>query len=652
MRESNVSFPSQNRACVCISSALYDRRAIDAPAPSLPLVNSLTHLSYLTATSPRIREILAVDGGLERLVRILKACVTGGPVTVDEPLSKLKGKSPASGKAARRSPFKAFAEYAPTIDLSQFGEHSMDVDSAALSTTATPSSSSRAQQLLFTYTLAFQCVVNIGVRGSETIRTRVVEAGALDVVVTVLEHYLKDMHKRKVEAEAKAKDSIRQATAQVPALTRPRARVLESSRFTTLSASLSDSASAAATVVPPARMSTPDTVVSMDEGDTGSSSGHDDELVAYNSQRTTRCRACETKQAHHHGEELIEFSTDQQQNESEQVNAAAVDAGIARQQLSPSGLDEPFQFRDEDVLLSLQLLAYLSKYPHVRTVFHSPSLSTMAGNQDAAGKAVNVFSLVEQFTHRPSTLDTHTPRHSNEVQYWAGVIMRNACRKDESRGGIRQCANTECGLWERYAREFAKCRRCRKAKYCSKTCQSTAWSKGHRYWCAKAAPKESSTGVAAGAAGSSEALRHDDSTLRDRMQIDDSSVTGASTSSRRDLRRRDSRSGTASGRTSRSSGAAEEEEDDDDELHVPAAPSASSAFARVSPAGGRRQSLGPAPPTVVGDRRRIGGLDTLADMNGVAVGMALGMDEAQVAQDMMNGNEVVFGGGEGNDVVM
>ena len=66
-------------------------------------------------------------------------------------------------------------------------------------------------------------------------------------------------------------------------------------------------------------------------------------------------------------------------------------------------------------------------------------------------------------------------------------IMRNACRKDDSRGGIRQCANSRnfflsfffywcwrqtpsrflviCGKWESYPQEFAKCRRCRKAKY-------------------------------------------------------------------------------------------------------------------------------------------------------------------------------------------
>lgn len=71
----------------------------------------------------------------------------------------------------------------------------------------------------------------------------------------------------------------------------------------------------------------------------------------------------------------------------------------------------------------------------------------------------------------------------SEIQHWAGVVMRNACRKDESRGGIRQCANVQCGKWETFPREFAKCRRCRKAKYCGKECQSRAWSEGHRFWC-------------------------------------------------------------------------------------------------------------------------------------------------------------------------
>jgi hypothetical protein len=93
--------------------------------------------------------------------------------------------------------------------------------------------------------------------------------------------------------------------------------------------------------------------------------------------------------------------------------------------------------REEDILLSLQLLAYLSKYPHIRNTFHNDHRH-------------NVFSVVEKFTHRI---------HPQTIIYWAGVIMRNACRKDESQGGIRQCAYMHCGKWERYPREFAKCRR-------------------------------------------------------------------------------------------------------------------------------------------------------------------------------------------------
>lgn len=164
-------------------------------------------------------------------------------------------------------------------------------------------------------------------------------------------------------------------------------------------------------------------------------------------------------------------------------------------------------YRDEDVLLSLQLLAYLSKYPHVRQAFYKPRSTfhpasvnlphARSGQQSAAGPSTvrnssipakeshgffrafssaasrgkgkasssshspaahlapssnrhtNVFSLVERFTFRPSSTETDLPnpppKLPPEIQYWAGVIMRNACRKDESRGGIRQCANSKFG---------------------------------------------------------------------------------------------------------------------------------------------------------------------------------------------------------------
>jgi len=158
--------------------------------------------------------------------------------------------------------------------------------------------------------------------------------------------------------------------------------------------------------------------------------------------------------------------------------------------------------RDEDVLSALQLLAYLSKYPHVRQAFYQPRTSfhpataalkpqgtqqpttptagpsrgkesatnsgllrafaSRNGKEKAAPstapsapapvtaptppRQTNVFSLVERFTFRPSSheydLPNPPPTLPPEIQYWAGVIMRNACRKDDSRGGIRQCANS------------------------------------------------------------------------------------------------------------------------------------------------------------------------------------------------------------------
>jgi hypothetical protein len=57
------------------------------------------------------------------------------------------------------------------------------------------------------------------------------------------------------------------------------------------------------------------------------------------------------------------------------------------------------------------------------------------------------MSLVEWFMFKPSSTETDLPnpppRLPSEIQYWAGVIMRNACRKDDSRGGIRQCATSK-----------------------------------------------------------------------------------------------------------------------------------------------------------------------------------------------------------------
>ncbi|KIH90877.1 mynd domain containing protein [Sporothrix brasiliensis 5110] len=197
--------------------------------------------------------------------------------------------------------------------------------------------------------------------------------------------------------------------------------------------------------------------------------------------------------------------------------------------------------REEDVLMSLQLLAYVSKYCNLRSYFQkshlvprlkigrelqlldgddlsgsdsmgsgatvvkmedgdlendstgiSGSIGALSNNSTATTGSddgaedeeeeyllpndLNIFPLVEKFTVR---------YHSTDMQYWAGVVMRNLCRKDESRGGIRQCAYYQCGKWEKFTRQFAKCRRCRRTKYCSKECQKSAWA-FHRHWCVAA----------------------------------------------------------------------------------------------------------------------------------------------------------------------
>lgn len=95
-------------------------------------------------------------------------------------------------------------------------------------------------------------------------------------------------------------------------------------------------------------------------------------------------------------------------------------------------------------------------------------------------KKVNLFPMVEKFTFLSGT----------DMYYWSGVIMRNSCRRNEFRGGVRQCGNLECGQWEKYPREFLKCRRCKRTKYCSRECQMRAWH-CHRNWCI---PSNSSSG--------------------------------------------------------------------------------------------------------------------------------------------------------------
>ncbi|KAH8094463.1 hypothetical protein BXZ70DRAFT_358643 [Cristinia sonorae] len=777
MRESNFAFPAQNRACVCITSQLYDRRALDTNSP-LPLFNSLTHLTYLTSTSPRIREIMTMDGGLERLVRILHDfCICPPP---PENPAVFYGLQP---------PTLSPAKVIPTLNPKSYDKH------AALR-----------------FSLAFQCVVNIGVRGSEPIRSRVVQAGTLDVVGCILEAWLagkgfavgpgasasgqpretreQRMARRQALSEARQRDQAAQlaralqrqiATDRIrperveagaqeddsmeveqptPEAQQPSSRDTDdTSAETSVNATPVVSGTPTGTVMVPSRDRS-GTIIARPIWDpastAGPSTGHHRRPHRSNTARlavpppssggASTANSTDTSRPETETEDDgdIEMDQDDSIRESDAAvsgastpergntspDSAATIRGVGRRRSrravgivsdtgtpdaggsrdmntdahiiindqavavdgdggiedgivpleanddfamgappgAPGAIDGPpavivadahatagertpragpinlpgtipmpqagparlagagiegtpgvpptrvtgrnltvtpqtvgagagglpvpprhhhhhhhhhdadsGPYRDEDVLLALQLLAYLSKYPHVRQAFYKPrvtfhpasaqqtpsdvrytpgarpsgaassSATSGAGSSGthssqttpnakepnaflkafatatgrgkekasapapemsassstatitaptppAAARMTNVFSLVERFTFRPSSSEMDSPNPPptlpHEIQHWAGVIMRNACRKDEGRGGIRQCANMMCGKWESFPREFAKCRRCRKAKYCGKECQSTAWSEGHRFWCSAKDPDE------------------------------------------------------------------------------------------------------------------------------------------------------------------
>lgn len=139
----------------CIFPDFMQFAALDTTSP-LPLFNSLTHLTYLTSTSPRIREIMTMDGGLERLVKILhEFCMCPPP---PENPAILYGLMPPNARMPK---------LVPTLNPHSFDKHAA-----------------------YRFSLAFQCIVNIGVRGNEPIRSRVVQAGTLEVVGCILEAWL------------------------------------------------------------------------------------------------------------------------------------------------------------------------------------------------------------------------------------------------------------------------------------------------------------------------------------------------------------------------------------------------------------------------------------------------------------------------------
>lgn len=635
MREVNFSIPNVNKASVGITTALYDRRALDCTS-TLPLINSLNHLAYLTTSSARIRDILTVDGGVERLVCLLKAGRSKDP---------------------------------------------MD---------------------MWKWNLAFQCVVNVGVRGSENVRTRIVEADLIPVIATILDNYIKvvDRCREKAEEAMQAQEQRLHASRAVenqisnknfsfgnhslrPQLTRgsrrqpPPPSIDVPLPLTNGAQTMSDAMDITPTTSQPVVSSLPeranftanrrhyhhriqdvrqhslpsrhslqslgvsappmdtadglsirpvrdvDRLPSMVAGFQNSHVSRPDSPTTplptnsmhINTARPDSIPSSALRQRrrpnirHQTSIEVAEdlnadsmVSDEPRDPEISGVSTATIQSSVnvniqeigmddsesilnavesrlglnpptvsdtqvadnftinhrstlngslidnaaspagqtngfmpvgemmGNTQLNPMNsnlsryvFDRPVHCqvlaampREDDILMSLQLLAYVSKYCNLRSYFQkshlvpklkigsainlldledvnltrtSSSIYPIASaNGNSSGEIeeeeyllpddYNIFPLVEKFTIR---------HHSHDMQYWAGIVMRNLCRKDDSRGGIRQCAHYQCGKWEEYTRQFAKCRRCRRTKYCSKECQKSAWI-FHRHWCVAATP--------------------------------------------------------------------------------------------------------------------------------------------------------------------
>lgn len=506
MRESDFCIPTSNRAVISITPSWYDRRALDTHA-NYALYSSLSHLAHLAQSSPKVRESLACDGGLERLTRILK-----------------------EGKV-KRTPERFQA--------------------------------SKWQQALL-------CVVNVGVRGSESVRNRVVESGVVAVLVTILCNALENIvvsHRQATSASRyRAPHTIPRIThAGEPHITslptqqsvhheqEPVRNDLERSPTTpaellaaTALADIHDgrprSSSQGLQPHDERRRSQTGTIMaehrprhlhrtSINPSMSSSPLREVEPIVRSHSESPAPYIDSDINDSDSvvsTGEELVapistlSISSPAVQNDVPEPMPSAFESDLtprlraqtitttASVPLAPLHRDTDYENSasydripaswDQDVIWSLRLLAYLSKYPYLRPEFsrshdepglrqnlkffdalHTTSDRSSLGLyepmdedlSDTLRLPFNIFQLVEKFTMRI---------HADESTYWAGVIMRNSCRRHNTKGGVRQCAYLECGKWEEKNKQFAKCRRCRRTKYCSKACQSKAW-KGHRYWC-------------------------------------------------------------------------------------------------------------------------------------------------------------------------
>ncbi|AAS50751.1 ABL020Wp [Eremothecium gossypii ATCC 10895] len=530
MRELNHRSVLSNRASFIISQTVYDRRALDNVA-DLPLINSLNHLTFLTSSSAKVRETMSEDGALERLVSILHDC------------------------------------YLTLHDLCiglHVGFRMGTVDSIVRQR--------KMAMVAWKWTLAFQCLVLTGTRGTQEIRKQVAHSGVIPIIATVLDNYM-IYHKNfdffrdePIEFDFKsiASGNIFQLQPeemesffQKMDKSHPNLRLcINMERFKILVGEdipslLDDPAKVNMhNCVPPITRLDTD-FQSLWEGTLGLKSDEhplsdvvlsiprefflgrvipklDDitwsvQLLAF----LTKCTATKPYLQKVSLVESISFrpilerakerytllsnslpplnftdlslvdDDDQRTSSSKpkvpividpflmEINAICEESNNKKQakksvNFSMLGLTDFTKlkkadttdvwraFRMYDEVQMKKRFSYKWDYDKV-----SRELDEETWNKIINRETLNLFALVERYTVKIE--------NDANITYWSSVVMRNSCRKHEATG-VRQCANFFCGKWEDHPKQFPKCRRCKRTKYCSCECQLQSWAY-HRYWC-------------------------------------------------------------------------------------------------------------------------------------------------------------------------
>ncbi|KAJ3374640.1 hypothetical protein GGF31_006537 [Allomyces arbusculus] len=174
-----------------------------------------------------------------------------------------------------------------------------------------------------------------------------------------------------------------------------------------------------------------------------------------------------------------------------------------------------------DALLALQVIQVLAENPTVRAYLRQPQglaqqqlqqQSQQPAPPNAVGVQLCAFALVEPFTRLPIA-----PLRDVAVQIMrqaaaAGAVNAGKCGDASCRTptttttttsttttaasttALYTCSNLTCARVECVDGEFARCGRCRAARYCSRACQAASWTRGHRHWCAGTACSEPTVG--------------------------------------------------------------------------------------------------------------------------------------------------------------